>query len=75
MSMNGAQAGSFHLHRHPTFGLVIAVVAPFTRYAWPFAILTGIVIGQVGPISASGTNALRPHLARGETGPRGSLGA
>ncbi|HSL34586.1 MAG TPA: hypothetical protein VK871_13105 [Candidatus Limnocylindrales bacterium] len=32
--------------QHLIIGLAIAVVAPFTLFAWPFAILTGIVIGR-----------------------------
>jgi hypothetical protein len=47
---NGApstsHAGSFRLYRHIVIGLAIAVIAPFTALAWPFAILLGIVIGQ-----------------------------
>jgi hypothetical protein len=46
MSVSGTPAGSFHLYRHIIIGLVIALLAPFTGFAWPFAILTGIVIGQ-----------------------------
>jgi len=40
------QTGSFRLYRHIVIGLAIAVIAPFTALAWPFAILLGIVIGQ-----------------------------
>lgn len=47
---NGAastsKTGSFRLYRHIVIGLAIAVIAPFTALAWPFAILLGIVIGQ-----------------------------
>ncbi|HET9344695.1 MAG TPA: hypothetical protein VFO05_03255 [Candidatus Limnocylindrales bacterium] len=42
----GAEAGSFRLYRHLVIGLAIALIAPFTALAWPFAILVGIVIGQ-----------------------------
>jgi hypothetical protein len=38
--------GSFRLYRHVVFGLAIALIAPFTALAWPFAIVLGIVIGQ-----------------------------
>jgi hypothetical protein len=38
--------GSFRLYRHVVIGIVIALIAPFTGLAWPFAILLGIVIGQ-----------------------------
>ena len=38
--------GSFRLYRHVVIGLVIALIAPFTGLAWPFAILMGIVIGK-----------------------------
>lgn len=41
-----AQTGSFRLYRHVVAGLAIALIAPFTALAWPFAILLGIVIGQ-----------------------------
>ena len=43
---SGAQTGSFRLYRHVIIGLAIAVIAPFTALAWPFAILLGIVIGK-----------------------------
>jgi hypothetical protein len=42
----GAGTGSFRLYRHVVIGLAIALLAPFTVLAWPFAILLGIVIGQ-----------------------------
>jgi len=41
-----AQTGSFRIYRHVIIGLVIALIAPFTVLAWPFAILLGIVIGR-----------------------------
>ena len=41
-----SQTGSFKLYRHIIIGLAIAVIAPFTALAWPFAILLGSVIGQ-----------------------------
>jgi len=41
-----ARAGSFRLYRHVVIGLAIALLAPFTALAWPFALLTGAVIGQ-----------------------------
>ena len=41
-----ARAGSFRLYRHVVVGLAIALIAPFTALAWPFAILLGIVIGK-----------------------------
>ena len=41
-----AESGSFKLYRHLIIGLAIAVIAPFTALAWPFAILLGIVIGR-----------------------------
>lgn len=40
------QTGTFRLYRHVVVGLAIAVIAPFTGLAWPFAVLLGIVIGQ-----------------------------
>jgi hypothetical protein len=41
-----ARAGSFRLYRHVLAGLAIALIAPFTALAWPFATLLGIVIGR-----------------------------
>ena len=41
-----AQTGTFKLYRHVVIGLAVALIAPFTGLAWPFAILLGIVIGQ-----------------------------
>jgi hypothetical protein len=41
-----AEAGTFRLYRHLVIGLVIALIAPFTGLAWPFAILLGIVVAQ-----------------------------
>ena len=38
--------GSFRLYRHVVIALAIALIAPFTVLAWPFAILLGIVIAQ-----------------------------
>jgi ABC-type phosphate/phosphonate transport system permease subunit len=40
------ETGKFRLHRHAVIGLLVALIAPFTGLAWPFAILLGIVIGQ-----------------------------
>jgi hypothetical protein len=41
-----AQTGTFKLYRHVVIGLAVALIAPFTGLAWPFAIILGIVIGQ-----------------------------
>jgi hypothetical protein len=41
-----AQTDSFRIYRHLIIGFVIALIAPFTGLAWPFAILLGIVIGR-----------------------------
>jgi hypothetical protein len=41
-----AQRAEFRLYRHIVFGLAIALIAPFTALAWPFAILLGVVFGQ-----------------------------
>ena len=43
---SAAPASSFRLYRHVIIGLAIALIAPFTALAWPFAILLGIVIGR-----------------------------
>jgi hypothetical protein len=45
-SVRGSPSGSFHLYRHVVFSIVAAIIAPFTGLAWPFAILTGFVVGQ-----------------------------
>jgi hypothetical protein len=44
---------------HVLIGLAIALVAPFTGNAWPFAILTGIVIGRAEADRARGIAAGR----------------
>ena len=41
-----AETGTFRIYRHVIIGIVIALIAPFTVLAWPFAILLGIVIGR-----------------------------
>ena len=41
-----AETGTFRIYRHVIIGLVIALIAPFTVLAWPFAILLGVVIGR-----------------------------
>ena len=46
LAASTSRAGSFRLYRHIVIGLAIAIIAPFTALAWPFAILLGIVIGQ-----------------------------
>ena len=43
-----AQTGTFKFYRHIVIGLAVALIAPFTGLAWPFAIVLGIVIGQDG---------------------------
>jgi hypothetical protein len=43
---SAAQRGSFRLYRHVVIALAVALIAPLTVLAWPFAILVGIVIGQ-----------------------------
>lgn len=41
-----AQPAPLKYVQHLIIGLAIAIAAPFTLFAWPFAILTGIVIGR-----------------------------
>lgn len=41
-----ALAVPLRLPRHAIVGAAIGLVAPFTGLAWPFAILTGMVIGK-----------------------------
>jgi hypothetical protein len=41
-----ATSSSFRLYRHIIIGLAIALIAPFTALAWPFAIALGIVVGR-----------------------------
>ena len=40
------ESSSFKLYRHLIIGVAIAIIAPFTALAWPFAILLGMVIGR-----------------------------
>ena len=43
--------------RHVVYALGVAVVSLFTGFAWPFAILTGIVIGRAETERARGIRA------------------
>jgi hypothetical protein len=50
---------------HVIVALAIALVAPFTGFAWPFALATGIVIGRGEVDTAHGVSAsLAQRLAR-----------
>lgn len=48
---------SFQLGRHLVVALAIGLLAPFTLWAWPFAIATGIVIGTADVEKAQGQTA------------------
>lgn len=50
-------ATSLHFGRHLIVALVIGLLAPFTVFAWPFAIATGIVIGRADVEKAHGRTA------------------
>lgn len=60
-----ARPASLNYVSHVIVGLAIGLIAPFTLLAWPFAILTGIVIGRSdversrGIASSTGTKAVR----------------
>jgi hypothetical protein len=45
------------ISRHLVIAVAIAVVAPFTGLAWPFALLTGLVIGREQHDRALGISA------------------
>lgn len=45
--------------RHLVVALAIGVLAPFTLWAWPFAIATGIVVGTADVEKAHGQSASR----------------
>ena len=49
----------FSFGRHLIVALAIGVLAPFTLWAWPFAIATGIVIGTADVEKAHGQTAPR----------------
>src|SRR5688572_24744022 len=60
-----APAAPLQLSRHLIAAAAIALVAPFTGLAWPFAILTGMVIGKaevdrrLGIRSSTGARAVQ----------------
>lgn len=60
-----ARPASLNYVSHVIVGLAIGLIAPFTLLAWPFAILTGIVIGRSdversrGIASSTGTKLVR----------------
>lgn len=43
-----AQASPLKLSYHLIIGAAAGLIAPFTAFAWPFALLTGMVIGRAG---------------------------
>jgi hypothetical protein len=49
----------FRFERHLVVALGIGLLAPFTLWAWPFAIATGIVIGTADVEKAHGRNTSR----------------
>lgn len=49
----------FRFERHLVVALDIGLLAPFTLWAWPFAIATGIVIGTADVEKAHGQTASR----------------
>ena len=50
-------ATPFQSGRHLIVALAIGLLAPFTVFAWPFAIATGIVIGRADVEKAHGRTA------------------
>jgi uncharacterized membrane protein len=51
------ETAPFRLGRHLVVALAIGLLAPFTLWAWPFAIATGIVIGTADVEKAHGQTA------------------
>ena len=49
----------FRFGRHLVVALAIGLLAPFTLWAWPFAIATGIVIGTADVEKSHGQTASR----------------
>ena len=49
----------FQIGRHLVVAIAIGVLAPFTLWAWPFAIATGIVIGTADVEKSHGQTASR----------------
>ena len=49
----------FQIGRHMVVAIAIGVLAPFTLWAWPFAIATGIVIGTADVEKSHGQTASR----------------
>ena len=37
---------TLRLSHHVIIAIAVGLVAPFTGFAWPFALLTGVVIGR-----------------------------
>lgn len=60
--MSGIAARQIVLSHHLVIAVAIAIVAPFTGLAWPFALLTGLVIGRERHDRAAGIVA--PILTR-----------
>lgn len=55
--MSGVTAPPFVLSHHLVIAAAIAVIAPFTGFAWPFALLTGLVISREQHDRAVGISA------------------
>ncbi len=49
----------FQIGRHLVVAIAVGVLAPFTLWAWPFAIATGIVIGTADAEKSHGQTASR----------------
>ena len=49
----------FQIGRHLVVAIAVGVLAPFTLWAWPFAIATGIVIGTADVEKSHGQTASR----------------
>ncbi len=49
----------FQIGRHLVVAIAVGVLAPFTLWAWPFAIATGIVIGTADVEKRHGLTAAR----------------
>ena len=52
-----ATSSSFRLYRHIVIGLAIALIAPFTALAGPFAIALGISSGETRSTAVAASSA------------------
>jgi hypothetical protein len=52
--------------RHGAIGVAVAIVAPGTAFAWPFAVLAGIILGRADVVRTRGSSvAMGVRIAAG----------